>query len=401
MRIGLVPASAVLFASMAFALPAQTVPRVYSPQESGNTPQIDLWLDQTSLRPGDRVAPHFVTEPGAFVTIVRVTSDGQLQVLYPRRPRDQHVYTMGQFVNDRVNSYSGDRRFEVYESQGIGFVFAIASFDKFDFRYFTTGGEWSINRLANDSRYGDPFEIVRRFIDRTLDGGSDFSMDYVSYEVDNTGPRSRYASRYGYTSYNDYYESCLGAFGYSYYSYCGRFYPGYYGQGIIVSQPGRPAPNVPSGPNYAGKQIRPVTGDPMVHGAPTERQPITEGRLPNGNAAEEAALAAHRDRLERQATPRDRSVTGVDTRPMDNAPRVYTSPVRTEPVQREPDRAPMMRADPRVEQPRVEQPRVEHQRAEPRPVAQPRVEVRNEPPAQHSEPAPRPTAAPAEKDHGN
>lgn len=398
MRIGLATASAVLFALTASALPAQQVtPRVYSPQESDNAPQLDLWLDQASYRIGDRIAPHFVTEAGAYVTIVRITSDGQLAVLYPRRPREQKPYSASQLVNDRVPLYlSSDNRFQVAESRGMGFVFAIASWDKFDYSYFTSGGEWSIARLANDGRYGDPFEIVRRFVDRTLSGSSDFSLDYVSYEVYNDGARSRYASRYDYNTIDDFYDACISAFGLRYTPYCRNYYPGYYGP-IIVSQPQAPSPNVPSGPNYAGKHIRPVIGDPLVHGAPTSPEPATEGRLPTNNPSEEAAAAARRDRLARQITPRDRSGSNVDTRPIDREPRVYSAPPRSEPVYRQPierqpiERQPVVRAEPRVEQ-----------RAEPRPqpVTPARVEVRNEPRSQ-PQPAPRQTATPVAKDNSN
>ncbi|MEP6508379.1 MAG: DUF4384 domain-containing protein [Gemmatimonadales bacterium] len=399
MRIVVATASAALLSVLASPLAAQTAqPRIYDVRQADNAPQVDLWLDQVDYHLGDRIAPHFVTEPGAYVTIVRINSDGQLRVLYPQRPRDQQRYQKAQLVNDRVPYYSGDSRFEVFESQGMGFVFAIASYDKFDFTYFSQGGEWSVARLANDGRYGDPFEIVRRFVDRTL-SNSDYSMDYVSYDVYNSGARSRYASRYGYHTFDDYYGDCVSAFGFRYTSYCRSAYSDYYGP-IVVSHPNTPNQGQPSGRNYAGKHIRPVTGDPIVDG-PRELQPTTEGRFPANNTAEQAALAAHRDRLARQVTPRDRSVTNVDTRPIGNAPRVYASPVRADPVQRQPDRVPVMRAEPRVEQPRVEQ-----QRAEPRhePIAQPRVEVRNEPraqPVQRSEPAPRPTATPAEKDHEN
>ena len=404
MRIKFATASAVLLAVMTPAVHAQVTPRVYSPPLSDNAPRIDLWLDQISYRVGDRIAPHIVTEPGAYVTIVRVTSDGELKVLYPQRPREQKPFQSAQLVNDRVPYNSIDNRFQVYESQGFGFVFAVASFQRFDFSYFTSGGNWSISRLANDGRYGDPFEIVRRFVDRTLSASADFSMDYVSYEVYNNGARSRYASRYGYNSYDDYYDACLSAFGFQY-PYCRSSYPGYYGYGpVIVSRPQTPSPTVPSGGNYTGKHVRPVTGDPLVHGAPGFPEPSTEGRLPPSNASEEAALAARRDRMVRQVTPRDRSISNVDARAIDREPRVYSPPerARIEPVQREPvERQPVMRPEPRIEQ-RVE-PRVE-QRAEPRPqpIMPARVEVRSEPPPapmQRSEPAPRPAPAPVQKDN--
>ncbi len=392
MKLRLASASTVLLAAISVsAISAQVTPRVYSPQESANAPQIDLWLDQVTYRVGDRVAPHFVTERGAYVTVVRVTSDGQLRVLYPTQPRDQRPYQQAQLVNNRVPYNSFDRRFEVFESRGMGFVFAIASFDKFDYSYFSSGGAFSTVRLDNDSRYGDPFTILRRFIDRTLSERSDYSMDYVAYQVTNDAARSRYASRYGYNSFDDYYDDCITAFGRSYTPYCGGH--GYYypnGYPIVIANPSTPRPNVPAG-NYAGKRIRPVTGDPMLQG-PTESDVAPQGRLPDADRTN-AAAAAKRERMLRDVTPRDRMPTNVDTRPIELEPRVYSVPERT---QVEP------RAEPRVftppERPRADapaqrsEPRVEV-RSEPRsePSPPPRVETRSEPaPPRRIEPAPAP-----------
>ncbi|HUQ47853.1 MAG TPA: DUF4384 domain-containing protein [Gemmatimonadaceae bacterium] len=404
MRIGLVAASAVMVTAIASSLPAQQS-RVYSPQGSDNAPQVDLWLDQISYRPGDRIYPHFVSDRGAYVTVVRVTSDGQLAVLYPRRPQEQVRYFEGQLVDDRVPpSFSNDYLFEVNESRGIGFVFAIASFDKFDYSYFTSGGTWSRARLANDGRYGDPFEIVHRFVERTLGNNSEFSLDYVSYDVQRDGIRSRYASRYRYDSYDDFYNSCYSAFGNHYSSYCRNAYPGYFGP-LIVSQPGTGTPSTPNtstGRNLAGKRIKPVTGDPLVEGAPTGPQVQTEGRIPTANPAEAAALASERARMRRDATPTDRSPTQVDV-PVYRGGSQTAAPQRTEPIQRaDPTprpqmERPVMRAEPRVEQPRMEPQRVER----PQPATPPRVEVRNEPmpaAAPVQQPTARTTATPAQKD---
>ena len=414
MRTGLLTAAGVLLAAMATALPAQTAtPRVYSPRESDNAPQIDLWLDQVSYNIGDRIAPHFQSEPGAYVTIVRVTSDGDIRVLYPQRPRDQRQFERAQLVNDRVPYSSYDRRFEVYESQGMGFVFAISSFSKFNYGYFSSGNDWSLNHLSS-IRYGDPFEIVRRFADRTLGDRADFSMDYVSYEVYNDAPQSRYATRYSYNTYDDYYNSCLSAFGYGYTSYCEPYYQAY--PFVVVSQPRGPRSNIPDDRHYAGKHIRPRVGDPIVHGGPSEPQIATEGRLPNNHSAEEAAAAGRRERLLRTAAPRDRAAPNIDSRAVDATPRIYTAPARTStapertspehpwyqpqrvspPPRSEPQRvAPPMRSEP----PRIEM-RPEPQRAQP--VAPPRVEVRNEPPPARIEVprgAPHPPPVPAKRDN--
>ena len=410
MGIRFATASVLMLAALsAPSVPAQVAnPRVYSPQRSADAPQIDLWLDQVNIRAGDRISPHFVTEPGAYVTIIRVTTDGQLQVLYPLHPRDQRPFERSALVNDRVPYNSFDRRNgNISESGGIGFVFAIASFDRFDYSYFNSAGLWSVARLANDSRYGDPFEIARRFVDRTLDHASDFSMDYVSYEVDNYGARSRYASRYGYSALDDYYDECLSAFGNRYSLYCRDYYPGF--GPIFASRPRNGTPGTPPAPtgNYAHKRIWPVVGDPLVHGAPSEPQVATEGRLPNRNPAEEAAAGNRRERMLRNVSPRDRSAPNVDTRPMEREPRIYSAPPREPAPRSEP------RIDPRIEQPRIERPRIEpriEQRAEPRsePVTPARVEIRNEPapmampmPAPRMEPAPRPVSAPVQKDNSN
>jgi hypothetical protein len=404
MRIGLVAASAVIVTAIASSLPAQQAsPRYYDVREADNAPQIDLWLDQVTYRYGDRITPYFDTEPGAYVTVIRVTSDGQLTVLYPRRPKDQEPYQRSQLVNNRVPFSTYDGRFNVNESDGIGFVFAVASYHKFNFSYFTQAGAWNWGRLAYEGGIGDPFEIVRRFVDRTLGDNADFAMDYVSYRAVDYGTRSRYSTRYAYNDYNDYYDSCLSAFGFRYTSYCRNAYPGYYGP-IIVSQPGNPTPNTPSSSrNLAGKRIKPVTGDPVVGGAPDGPQPQTEGRLPTYDPAEASAEAAQRARLRRDATPRDRTPSQVEVpvyRSMPVAPPQRAEPApRAEPTPRQFERQPVIRAEPRVEQQRAE-PRIE-QRAEPSPmpVAPARVEVRNEPqPAPMPQSTPRTTATPATKD---
>ncbi|MEO5579280.1 MAG: hypothetical protein ABIR58_01365, partial [Gemmatimonadaceae bacterium] len=227
--------SAALVAALADFAGAQSVDRARPydyQQQSADAPAIDLWLDRLDFDFADPIRPYFASEPGAFVTIVRVTTDGEMRVLYPRRPSEQRSLPTGSLANDRV-PYGDDRSFRLYESSGTGFIFAIASYDRFDFRYYTSGTQWSVARLAI-SRYGDPFAIVDQFISRTLSARSAFSLDYMSYEVRGRSyGRSRYASNYRFYTTNDYYERCLSSFSLrsSYYcdSYSG-YYDGYYGR---------------------------------------------------------------------------------------------------------------------------------------------------------------------------
>jgi hypothetical protein len=79
-----------LLVSLGVVAGAQSNPKVYTPDPEAtqnsypnDAPQVDVWLDEYSYRYGDIIRPKVATENGAFVTIVRVTSDGELRVLYP------------------------------------------------------------------------------------------------------------------------------------------------------------------------------------------------------------------------------------------------------------------------------------------------------------------------------
>ena len=233
---------------------AQANPKVYSPQfdnesnqSSDDVPQVQVWLNQRGFRYGEEIRPYVQTEPGAYLTVVRVTSDGQLRVLYPRRPDYQARYKEGMFANDRLPD-AADRAGYANEGTGNGFVFAIASYYRFNYGYYSNGSWWSNARLANAGRYGSPFEIVRRFIEEIMDGSDSYSMDYVMYDVIGDRYRSRYATRFANYAFNDYLDLCLNSFGYTYYNYC-RGYGYGYGYEFPTVVINNPNPRDPAKPN--------------------------------------------------------------------------------------------------------------------------------------------------------
>lgn len=348
----------------------------------GFAPPIDLWLDQVSYDRGARMRPHFSTEPGAYVVVVRVTADGELRVMYPGRPGSQRPYELGQFTDDRM-PYSDDPAGSLYESSGRGFVFAIASYQRFDFSGFRQGNYWNTARLATFGRYADPFQSVRSFVDEILPVTAEYSLDYEVYEVYSRGVNSVYASslyggRYGYYSLYDYHDACLSAFGIRQSYHCRSYRGGYYGP-IIVANPRSPNAPRPAGPKM--KEPRPVSPHPIVPKSPIE----PEGRQADRDVAEA------RERYERAR----RLAPGVERRsePVVPNPRVERDP-RTESEPRGPV---IYRGAPRSEprsapqsEPRTEsRPMGSHvQRAEPRapvrsePRAEPRPQVeRSQPPA--------------------
>jgi hypothetical protein len=353
----------MLFAA-ASAAGAQSDPRVYTPrfddEGSSDVPHVQVWLENRSLDNGDVIRPYVTSDPGAYLTIVRVTTDGQLQILYPYQPREQAPYNPARFSNDRV-PMTGGSGFVVRESTGNGFIFAIASYYRFNYSYYSSRGYWSATRLASASRFGTPFQIVRSFVEEITEGSSSYSMDYVMYNVDGRSYRSRYASRYRNYAYGDYYDLCLNAFDRYYYSYCGG-YGGYYNPYIVTHLPAQPK----------GKTLRgrPIVHDPML---PHPQQPVI-GHFPAPEPSE-ARTAARRERMLRDARPRVEQRTETNS-----APRIYRPPSEpsvSRPIQRSEPRSeprPIQRSEPRAE-PRVEHRRIdpprEHPRAEPARVAPP------------------------------
>ena len=370
MRITRLVHAVTLVTAAASIASAQAEPRVYTPQfendgQKGDVPAVQVWLDESTYRFGDIIRPYVASDEDAYITVVRISTDGELQVLYPRNPTEQVPYQAARFANDRipVNTTSS---FLIRESRGVGFVFAVASYYKFNYRYYANGKNWSTSRLASAGRFGSPFQIVRSFVEEITEGSDSYSMDYVMYEVNADQYRSRYASRFRGYGYNDYYDMCLGAFGNWYSNYC----RGYYGYGypyIVVSRPTTPNP---VGVGKKPMRVKQLIHDPSVAGNPRQPQPV-EGILPRVDPREDAAVnAARRERLLRSARPRSEPVVQPRSEPRMQPRAEPRNEPRSEPrMAPPPDRAPMraapvVRSEPRMERPRVEAPAPRVERTE-------------------------------------
>lgn len=351
----------------------------------GHAPEVEVWIDRYVFRSGERIRTYFETEPGAYVTILRITTLGDVTILYPRRPTTQRAYR-DELANNEV-PFGGRREFYLTEPEGVGFVFAIASFEPFDYRGFTSGGQWSMTRLAGFG-YGDPYRLVNSFVSRTLSPRADYSTDYIQYEVLGGGGYNRDRYAYGYTYYNDHYFRCLDYYGLNAVSYCHS----YAGSGIgglpfiVIAPPARPNPATPSTRPVRLPKMPPPTRVVPDPGVAAETN--GSGRPSSGEAS---SPSRYTDLRERASSPRGADTennlrVGRRQRPEpareDPAPYVIAQPRREPapvprfdppPTQRyEPPATPRYESPPapRYEPPRVEQrqePRVE-QRQEPRPA---------------------------------
>ena len=422
-RLVVAAASLLVLASSAHAQRVDGTRPRSTDRNYGRAPEVEVWIDRYVFRSGERIRTYFETEPGAYVTILRVTTTGNVSILYPRRPTAQRPYR-NDLVNDEI-PFGGRREFYLNEPDGLGYVFAVASFEPFDYRAFNSGGQWTTTRLAGFG-YGDPYRAVNTFVSRTLSERADYSTDYIQYQVieGNRYDRYAYGSGYGYGSayggglYQDQYHSCLRYYGLQAISYCRSFA----GSGIggfpyiVVRPPQTPAPTTPTRTARRPKMAPPgkIIPDP---GVTTEAASSGQGSFSKYSGARERAASprvidnSENLRVERRQKPqpvRDDPAPYVITQPRNEpapvqryeapqAPRLDPQAVRRyEPpaVQRNEPPA-VQRYEPpavqRYEPPaaqRYEAPRVE-QRQEPRPAP-----VAREHPAPRVEPAPPPPPPP-------
>jgi hypothetical protein len=187
-------------------------------------PNVDVWFDQgNEFDRGQPGRVMYTGDAGSYVTVVRVDADGRMSVLSPRQPNDR-------------SRIAGSREgagipFQADPSEGVGYVFAVASRTPFDFRnYRGRGNSWNTGTL--DQRSGvDPFEIVDRFARSSVGSRGNYTIAYAPYEIGRGGAGrmsyqhgARYEDGYGYAGgYDDPWGSSPYRRGYDNYRYQGGY----------------------------------------------------------------------------------------------------------------------------------------------------------------------------------
>ena len=297
-----------------------------------------------------------------------------MTILYPRRPTNQRAYR-ADLINNEI-PFGGRREFYLNEPGGVGYVFAIASFEPFDYRGFSSGSQWSMARLAGFG-YADPYRAVNSFVSRTLPSRADYSTDYIQYEVLGSGGYNRYGYVYGQTHYNDSYFRCLDFYGLTAVGYCHS----YAGSGvggfpyIVIAPPARPNPTTPS-----TRPVRKMPPPGRVVPDPGVLAETIQGGAPSSGEA--SSSSRYSDVRERASSPRGTD-TDNDLR-IERRQRERPQPVREDPApyviaQPRNEPAPVQRYEPPKTQ-RYEPPAVQRYEAPPAPRYEPpRVEQRQEP----------------------
>ena len=337
---------------------------------------VRVWMDDDRdvFRVGDRSRVLLRTDQDAYVAVLHIDTNGDVEVLHPRTPGDDGYLRGGRVHTLHPRGYS---YLSVRGGYGIGYIFAVASQEPLDSRalrdlYYRRAGSWS----PEYSVYGDPFRAMDRF-ERMLVGDyeyGDHDSDYYSYHVGRRYTHPRYAcyDSYGswYSHRGAYYDSCDRVrvlLVQAPYYYDTRYYRGdrrvyYYGRNNGYYYDDRYSRRTQ--PTHGYKERTDVRGD-----ANGRR---TESRRPAPPAARGAGSYDRDAQQEPRVTRPERTRPTFERRP----PESGTSTRRADP--------PARREEPRREAPRREEVRREEPRRETREPS------RESAPAERSSPRVRP-----------
>jgi len=146
-------------------------------------PRVEVWTDRgdSPYTSGQGVRTHFRADRDAFVTILRVDTDGRVRVLFPRavggqlRPRWSRLRGAGRRRRDA---------FYIDDYPGVGYLFAVASADPFVYDGIQSRDHWDYRLIADGRVRGDPYVALTDLAQRIVpDGYSDWDYDITPYYV--------------------------------------------------------------------------------------------------------------------------------------------------------------------------------------------------------------------------
>ena len=142
---------------------------------------VRTWTDREApYDHGDPVRVFLRLDRAAYVTVLRVDTDGRIRILYPRSPwGDNHVEERHTF---EITGRRDDYAFAVDEEDGAGYVFVIASPQPFDYRDFARDDYWDYRLLSGGRIRGDPYVALTDLAER-ISGNNEYAYDVTPYYV--------------------------------------------------------------------------------------------------------------------------------------------------------------------------------------------------------------------------
>ncbi|HKE91859.1 MAG TPA: DUF4384 domain-containing protein [Gemmatimonadales bacterium] len=210
--------------------------------------RVSVWTDR-----GDdpyqtgRSARVFVrADRDAYVTIFRVDTDGQIRVLFPHDPWEDNFVRGGREFE--VQDTRDDDAFYIDDYPGVGYIFAVASPDPFEYDAISSGDRWDYRAVSDGRVRGDPYVALTDLAQRIVpENNSDWDYDLVPYYVERHYDYPRFLcydchSYASYSAWDPYAYSCVRfrivVFDDPYY-YPYRYYGG---SRVVFTRPLRPEP---------------------------------------------------------------------------------------------------------------------------------------------------------------
>ncbi len=212
--------STLLFATLSLASAAAIAPShdVLRVGARAQQPYIHVWLNSDGYyHRGERARVYFETELDAFVTVFRVDTDGRVRIVFPHEPwHDNYVYGGRQYEVVEPYASHGKYSFVIDEHPGQGYIFAVASYDPFDYSAFTGRDHWDYRAIGQHGRVtGDPYVAFDELVDHILPAGyDDYMYDVTPYFVERRYTYPRFLcydchTRVAFTYWNPYRHSCV------------------------------------------------------------------------------------------------------------------------------------------------------------------------------------------------
>ncbi len=210
-------------------------------------PRVEVWTNRGDdpYHTGQGARVFLRADRDAYVTVFRVDTDGRVRVLFPLEPwEDGFVRGGHQFEVQGRN----EDAFNIDDYPGVGYVFAVAATDPFDYDPIAIGDHWDYRAIADGRVRGDPYVALTDLAQRIVaNQDSDWDYDIIPYYVDQRYdyPRFLCYDCHSYASYrywNPYSYSCVRfrivVFDDPYY-YPYRYYGG---RRVVFTRPFRPEP---------------------------------------------------------------------------------------------------------------------------------------------------------------
>jgi hypothetical protein len=222
-------------------IPADHRPPVAAAAIAG---RVALWTDRDEpYHRGEGARVYLELDQPAFVTVFRVDTDGRVRVIFPREPWSDS-YLRDDRATIELPGSRGGRSFIVDDYPGVGYLFAIASPQPFDYDPIARGDYWDYRLIDGGRIQRDPYVVLTDLAER-IAPDADYDYDDVPYYVERhyDYPRFLCYDCHAYASYDqwDPYRRACSRFRLVIYD-DPRYYPYHAGRGrnVVVSRPTHP-----------------------------------------------------------------------------------------------------------------------------------------------------------------